>query len=101
MKEKFNFKSEEFNFSNPAEARLFFLLRLLIKKKIITEKYWTKVYSNQIQFEENKNNHNQFMKNWLSAFEKILLANKTLTEFEIENKIQKIEISNNFDFHLK
>ncbi len=41
------------------------------------------------------------MKNWLSAFEKILLANKTLTEFEIENKIQKIEISNNFDFHLK
>ena len=41
------------------------------------------------------------MKNCLSAFEKILLANKFLTEFEIENKIQKIEISNNFDFHLK
>ena len=101
MKEKFNFKSEEINFSNPSEARLFFLLRLLIKKKFIKEKDWTKVYSNQIKFEENKNNHNQFMQNWLSAFEKILLANKTLTEFEIENKIKKIEISNNFDFHFK
>ena len=38
MKEKFNFKSEEFNFSNPAEARLFFLLRLLIKKNLLQKK---------------------------------------------------------------
>ena len=38
MEEKFNFKSEEINFSNPSEARLFFLLRLLIKKKLLQKK---------------------------------------------------------------
>ena len=38
MKEKFNFKSEEINFSNPSEARLFFLLRLLIKKNLLQKK---------------------------------------------------------------
>lgn len=101
MKRNINSEKGKILFSNPTEAKLFSLTRLLIEKKFLAQKLWTENFSNEIKKDEEIGNFDRYYQNWLAALEKTLLSKKTITEEEINKKIKEIESIKSNHHHSK